>query len=447
MTLPLSEKIRRPHPLRLPVLREPDRVIREAERIRRRWPDAGAEDPDADPEALAIEMDRRRRSNEWQGFYWMDATRTAVAFLGSRLWGEIRFSELFEFLLHQVGADGNLVYTHAVFRKYLETFDSRSDRSRKLASVLKRNWKKGELSVGQWVEDLCIFEPHHAPGEVAKYMASQGEPFQALRQSGVESPHGEGLMQEAHLRFVEALEPCLHRGESESVEKMLGWLKPMDAKHPLQGVGAGKAMDALLSAWVQHDPPPSIKEIIKSRLVDAYGDPRINPAGAWSSCSEEARRVMMKWMIGATIKMFFDIVTEAERSHMWRNRKGLWIDLYEEDRITEAWFALSASGMAIAQRLARESESATLQCATNQSRDGQDRRKCLLIMKVDGRWVVEGSHSFKTHIFPRGDNSPVTPYEDSYTCEQFRSYRGPHEPLRFVHHSNWRNKVLGELSR
>ena len=81
------------------------------------------------------------------------------------------------------------------------------------------------------------------------------------------------------------------------------------------------------------------------------------------------------------------------------------------------------------------------------SESSQDRRKCLLIMNVQGRWVVEGSHSFPTWVFPPGDLSVLTPYEASYTCDQLRHIQGPEQPERIVHLGDWRNKVLTALKR
>ena len=68
-------------------------------------------------------------------------------------------------------------------------------------------------------------------------------------------------------------------------------------------------------------------------------------------------------------------------------------------------------------------------------------------MNVQGRWVVEGSHSFPTWVFPSGDLSVLVPYEASYTCDQFREIRGPERPQRIVHLGDWRNKVLTALRR
>ena len=452
MTL-LSELLKQDRPfVRRSVSAEPVEVRRAGENIRRRWPGVETVDPETDPETLASEMERRRRTGDWREFYWLDVTRTACALLDSSLWRDRRFAPLFDFLLDQIdpgtGRPANGPYVRAMFRKYLDTFDPKSGATRGLAKALKEHWPKAALPIGTLVHHFRIFDLDTAPPQtVAAYMDNQDEPFRALREAGMEAPHGAGLMQEAHRHFVSKLKPRIGNGDLDAAEKLLDWIDPPDLEDTLQGPGAGKAMDALLRPWCTRDPEPALKKRLEIRLVGAYGDPRINAAGVWSACSGEAHRVMLKWLVGTTIKVFFDIVTQADSSHMWSDRKSLWNDLFEGGNITQAWFALSERGEAIAQRLDRGRESINLAFARNVSRNSQDRQKCLLIMDVNGRWVVEGSHNFPTWVFPQRNLTTFNPYEQSYTCDQFRNIAGLERPERIVHLGDWRNKVLTALQR
>ena len=452
MTL-LSELLKQDRPfVRRSVPAEPVEVRRAGENIRRRWPGVETVDPETDPETLASEMERRHRTGDWREFYWLDVTRTACALLDSDLWRDRRFAPLFDFLLDQIGPGtgrpANGPYVRAMFRKYLDTFDPASGATRGLAKALKEHWPEAALPIGTLVHHFRIFDLDTAPPQtVAAYMDNQDEPFRALREAGMEAPHGTGLMEAAHLHFVSKLAPRIRNGDLDAAEKLLDWIDPPDLGTPLQGPGAGKAMDALLLPWCTRDPEPALKKLLETRLVSAYGDPRINVAGIWAACSGEARLVMLKWLAGATIKVFFDIVTQADSSHMWSDRKDLWNDLYEEGRVTQAWFALSYEGAAIARRLDRGREGIGLTFARNKSQSAQDRQKCLLLMDVDGRWVVEGSHNFPTWVFPRRSLTTFRPYEKSYTCDQFRYIAGPEQPERIVHLGAWRNKVLTALQR
>ena len=449
---PLSELLKQDRPFVRPsVPAEPVEVRRAGESIRRRWPDMDTADPETDPETLASEVEHRRRNGDWREFYWLDVTRTACALLDSGLWRDRRFARLFDFLLDQIGPGtgrpANGPYVRAMFRKYLDTFDPASRATRGLAKALKEHWPEADLPIGTLVHDFHIFDLDTAPPHtIAAYMDNQDKPFRALREAGMEAPHGAGLMQAAHLHFVSKLAPRIKNGDLDAAEKLLDWLQPPSRGNPLQE-GVGRAMNALLLPWHTRNPDPALRKLLEIRLVGAYGDPRVSAAGTWSACSGDARRVMLKWLAGATIKVFFDIVTQADHSHMWSDRKSLWIDLYKGGHVTQAWFALSEKGEAIARRLDQGRESIKLAFARNKSGNSSDRRKCLLIMEVDGRWVVEGSHNFPTWIFPKRNLESFKPYKRSYTCDQFRYIAGPEQPERIVHLGDWRNKVLTALQK
>ena len=434
-------------------LREPFEVSRAAENIRRRWPDVDAVGPEINTEMtdedvarlLASQVDDRIKDDDWRGFSWEDVRRTAVAFLDHALWRESRFERLLGFLLCQIGPGkdrpANGPYVRTMFRKYIETYKPASTATRRLAQTLKRHWADAMLPIRSLVDQLHVFDLEEGPSQkIAEYMESQEQPFRALREVGMEAPHGPGLMQAAHRNFVSRLEPRISRGELSAVQKLLDWMDPPDHRGSLYGVEAGEAIDALLLPWRTHEPEPALRELLQGRLVKAYRHPGPNKAGAWSACKDEARHVMLRWLAEDTIQVFFDIVTRADSSHMWSDRKSFWIDLYGEGRITQAWFALSRKGKLIAQHLDLK-----LEFAENTSKSRDDRHKCLLIMNIYGRWVVEGSHDFPTLVFPRGCLKTFKPYEKGYKCEKFRNVRGPEKSVRIVHLGDWSNKVLAAL--
>ena len=445
----LSERLRKgSSTVRRPMSAEPVVVLRAAARIARRWPHVEVEPAETDPEQLVQDMDHRRRSGDWGDFYWADVTRTTRALIDSGLWRNRRYGRLLEFLLDQVCRGVNRPYLRTLFRKYMETFDPGSKLTRDLAPVLKVHWGEAALPVEALVTEFRIFDLDPPPYQViAAFMVGQDDPFVALRKLGVEAPHGPGLMAAAHRFFVSSLAPRIGKGESASTHRLLSWLKPAGEARPLEGAGAAQAIDALLEPWERRAPDRDLQHLIEARLLGAYGDPRIQSTGAWSLVSQSARRVILRWLAGVTIQVFFDIVTQADRTHMWSDRKSLWMDLFDEDRITQAWFALSEDGKQVANRLQREHDEIPLAFGRNRSQSSQDRRKCLLIMNVQGRWIVEGSHNFPTWMFPPGDLSVMTPYEASYTCEQFRDIRGPERPKRIPHTPLWRNRVLTALKR
>ena len=427
---------------------EPVAVQRAAASITRCWPRVEVEPAETDPERLVRDADHRRRSGDWSDFYWADLDRAARALIDSGLWRHARYADLLQFLLDQVRPGVNRPYLRTLFRKYIETFEPESRLTRALAPVLKVHWREATLPVEALVEQFRIFDVELSPARViAAFMAGQDEPFAVLRAVGVEAPHGPGLIAAAHPFFVSCLAPRIAKGEPAATHTLLSWLKPAGEDDPLQGAGAAQAIDALLEPWKGQSPDADLQHLIEARLLAAYGDPRIRSSGVWSLVSPSARRVILKWLAGATIEVFFDIVTRADRTHMWSDRKRLWMDLFDDGLITQAWFALSDTGSNIAERLRHQHDEIPLAFGRNRSSSSQDRNKCLLIMNVQGRWVVEGSHNFPTWVFPPGDLSVVVPYKDTYTCDQFRYIKGSEQPERIVHLGDWRNKVLTALRR
>ena len=395
----LSARLRKGSPIAWRSMsEEPVAVQRAAASIARSWPHLEDEEVETDPRKLVRDVDRRRRSGDWSDFYWTDVDRAARALIDSGLWRHARYADLLQFLLDQVRPGVNRPYLRTLFRKYIETFEPGSRLTRVLAPVLKVHWREATLPVEALVTQFRIFDLDPSPAHViAAFMVGQDDPFAAVRSLGVEAPHGPGLMAGAHPFFVSSLAPRIAVGEPAATHRLLAWLNPPGEGESLQGAGAAQAIDALLEPWYGRAPDSDHQRLIEARLLAAYSDPRIRSTGVWSLISARARRVILQWLAGATIELFFDIVTQAvtgdPSEHMWPVRRSLWKELFDEDRITEAWFALSDAGV----RCRRASSSPGRRDPARHSvatilLSSQDRAKCLLIMNVQGRWVVEGSH-------------------------------------------------------
>ena len=434
----------------LPKLRwrqQPNTVFEEANKILNRWPDVENTDSDLDAVELTNIMVRRYRNNDWEGFYWMDVTRTACAFFGDGLWKNQRFDSLNNFIIDQIVPGVNGPFLRAMFEIYLKTFDPKSTKlTRPLAGKFKNCWQDLNLPVDFLIQEFQLFDIDEVPHQkIANYMDDEPKPFEALRKMGVAAPHGPGLMELAHHSFVSRIVPQIQNGEIESVKKLLDWLDPGGETPPLQGEAAARAVDTLLLPWLMRDPDQELKAILENRLVRAYGDARVSDVGVWRACSDRARQIILKWLAGTTIREFFEIITITNRSHMWHNRKSFWINLYEENRILEGWFALSPAAEEAANNLNRNRNDVKLEFGKNCS-TGNDRKKSLLIMKINDRWVIEGSHNFPTWVFPPGSLLTLKPYQTEYTCRQIRTIEGPEKPERIVHSYHWRNNVLNALN-
>ncbi len=328
-----------------------------------------------------------------------------------------------------------------MYRLYLSTFERRSWPTQELAERLERHFQEFGLPI-EGAVGMGVFAPRTAVNRIAGRMMGEANPFEFLKQAGIEAPHGDGLMAGVHREFVNRHTRAEIRRPNAASERLLNWLAPPGAS-PMEA-GAEFGIDALLLPWTETDPDEHLRRRLRDVLVQRFGDPRLRETGVWPRCSREALAVLRRWLAQVTIEVFFEIISAVVTSHMWENRKGLWLNRIERGEITDAWFALSRRGAEEAERLQRRG-GVELAYAENESWSSSDREKCLLLMKINGRTVVEGSHSFKTHIYRRGDTRSVPFFRPSYTCEQFRADAKALRAKAIVHHQSWPYRVRNAL--
>ena len=173
-------------------------------------------------------------------------------------------------------------------------------------------------------------------------------------------------------------------------------------------------------------PDSDLQHLIEARLLAAYGDPRIRSTGVWSLISAGARRVSPPVACGGHhpgVLRYRD--AGRPHAHVVGPQAPLDGPLRRWSHHASLVRTERCRGTSVAARLRNASKTRSRwRSAGTALQSSQDRNKCLLIINVQGRWVVEGSHSFPTWVFPSGDSDALVPYEDSYTCDQFRSHRG-----------------------
>ncbi len=255
----------------------------------------------------------------------------------------------------------------------------------------------------------------------------------ASRRSACVRPHAPGLMDYAHLAFVEALRPDLR--SRPALDRLFAWLKP--ARQTPRMTGASEAIAAVLGHWRAVNPPADLLGHITQTLVGNYGDLRVHPGGAWAGVPRDLQDVMLRWLTGENIRFFMDIVSAVEDSHMWAPRRKFWLGLHEMGRIDAAWVAFSRSGAELARRrLAGSSETNKLRYGI-QTAGGARAGTSLLILKAGAKIIVEGSHSYKVHIFRQTNPRAPVLYKSSYDCEEIRLTPGAEAKSHTAHWESW----------
>ncbi len=431
-------------PAFVPHLGNPKSVIDAANSIRDRWPNLETMNDHANGRQHAEELRRRIKDDDWQDYYWSDLVRVANTVFASR---ELRteFQSVSEFLIDQIRSDASRVFLGAMFSQYLATYEPMSEVISDFATALKRNqcWRKIMPAIDSLVSTFHILDPDRHPHKlIANFMKEQDSPFEEVQKKGIRAPHGQGIMSYAQYDFISQLALNIERKSESDIDQLLNWMCPVSAQ-PLQGNYAPMAIDALLLPWRDEEPGPDLKKRIESRLCEAYGDPRVK-VGVWGECNDEAKGVMCRWMTSKTIDLFFDIVSQVNGSHMWPDRKIFWENLLREGQISDAWFALSESGAAKARKI-KEDDDLPLEFATNVSKNKADREKCLLLMKVNDRLVVEGTHNFAVRVFPSPIRTRVRLRQERYDCDAVRSAGNMEGAKLTPHNGDWQNRVMIDL--
>ena len=265
------------------------------------------------------------------------------------------------------------------------------------------------------------------------------------------SPHAPGFMDHAHIAYVGKLRESGRLRTQVGVERLLRWLRPKGK--PGRVTGVSDALEAILKPWLQNDPPPRLKEFLLERLVTSFGDPRMRDE-TWFTVSEDCKSVLYRWLAGEDMRFFLDVVSAAEKSHMWEPRRRFWLGLYEEGIVEAAWAALSPQAERQA-KWSRASQATVQRFARQTGRPSSN--TSLLILKIGRCIVVEGSHSYKVHVVSHDQEGAPRLFEDRYDCERIRlQLSGIGRARRrwngngveaIAHYSGWENKVREAIER
>lgn len=403
------------------------------ERILANWPDLVLEPPENDRERIVMEMKRRLDHDDWQDLHTSFVTSAAVALFDEQRRGREDLAALRQFYLEEIAANDSKAFRNGMMAVYLGSYLPGAPHTVKLgralsqvSSLLGERWRPLLSAVPRLLDGMSAHE------QLGQLMLAMPSPWFGLKTIGMRKPHDAGLMTHTHLSFVKAIAPSLK--SEPSIDKLLSWLRP-DGALQAKKEGAAQAIAALLSPW-SSDPPDDLRSLLTTRLTSSYGDPRTRGGEApWGQVPQDLVERISRWLTGENIRFFMDVVSAVETSHMWEPRRRFWLQLHKEKRIDSAWVALSDDGA----RRAREMAQGRPGLAFGRQTAGGSRvNTCLLVLKVGSRIVVEGSHSYKVHVFREGGHKTPRLYQPRYDCEDIRMIPGADAR---AHNGDWQGWV------
>lgn len=428
--------LKRSVPLRARVPPPLDQIKRSVERIVSRWPDAIRTPDDRDREKLALNMLYRVRTWDWDGITTQRVISAAVAVYDEERRTRSDLAPVRDFYLSEIASREPGAFLDGMVGVYIDSFSPGSDHTRNLAQALSL---RSESLGGRHAKLLDalpqLFQPDAVPGNLAALMLDADDAYAALKSIGLRSPHTSGLSKAAQKIFFDQIAPDLQTPEAR--RKLFNWLTPETG--PVLQSGAGPAVEALLSAWRDRVPPDALRNELSEAIIAAWNDPRLHSGGIWSGFDPSLKQVLLRWLTHQDMKFFCDMVTATQNSHMWPPRRDFWLKLYEDKMIDEAWVAFGAQARRFAQQnLVRTGKTdVSRRFARQVDRGGST---SLLIMRIGNKIVVDGCHSYRTHIFRKDDPTAPKLYEREYQCD--RIMRVARNSKSHGSIPNWKDWVL-----
>lgn len=394
----------------LPPLREVEQAVG---RVLHRWPDAVAAPADNDRERLAIEFLSRVARWDWERVPVSRLLQAAVAAFDEKRAGRADLAPLHAFLLAEVETTKIASFLAGMFWVYVGSFAPGAAHTEQMAVALsKRLGTFGERTDALISRFPDLLNPRRAPVSLTKIMGVADDPYLAVRDIGFPSPHAPGLMSHVHTAFIEQISGKLH--EVSEQERLFFWLAPK-TRDALQ-TGAERALSALLLPWTTKVIRPDRQSRLSEWIVANYGDPRTQRGGIWPGFDPKLKDVLLRWLTKEDMNFFCDVVSATQNSHMWPPRRKFWMRLHERGNIDQAWVAFGSDAKEYARaNLMREGTSkVNSRFGSQKDRGGST---SLLIMQIGRKIVVDGCHSYKTHIFDSDDPKAPKLYQTNYYCD------------------------------
>lgn len=389
-----------------------EQVRRSVSGILNRWPDAVRTPENRDREKLAKEMLRRVSEWDWTNITTQRVNSAAIAVFDDERQSRQDLSPVREFYLTEIATREAGAFLDGMVSVYIESFVPGADHTQYLAQALvQRSNDLGARHRKLMVALPELFRPDAVPLALARIMQDADDAYAQLKTIGLNSPHTSGLAKAAQNTFVERLAPDLDKAEAR--RQLFNWLTPENG--PVLQAGAGPAVEALLAPWRDRNPPDALRNELSEIIISAWNDPRLHAGGIWSGFDPNLKNVLLRWLTREDMEFFCNVVSHSQINHMWPPRRDFWLRMHDEGRIDEAWVAFSSDAYRVAHNRLRQTKS-----TSRFARQISIPDLSLLIMRIGNKIVVDGCHSYKTHIFRNDDPNAPKLYQSRYDALKIR---------------------------
>jgi len=289
---------------------------------------------------------------------------------------------------------------------------SSKPQGRELGYALARSANKHLMNLNKHFiqEDIDFFEHEAAASTLTEYLMEHqskngSDLYYSLLDAGITSPLTSPAVLDASCDLFDKL--AIRHGFFIAINKII---KLIGSVPDAPGLYGAEIMDYALHSNEERrfifDESSLPHMAMLKEIISLFGDPRVSTAGIteWSAMDESSINIVKKWLNKTSINLFFNIISESAEGvalKQWNERKKYWMQAFNDNYITDAWFALGDESQIVAGKINEVTINVDYGIVTS-SRKGLD----ILIMRLtNGAVVVEGSNNFAMRVFTSGFES------------------------------------------
>jgi hypothetical protein len=385
------------------------------QKVHERWPDVAVSVNSREREALAVRLRDRVANDDWEGARISFVLAAASAVFDPERRDRADLAQARGFLIEELRASRSETFLSGMLSVHLESYVVNGAHTRMIASALDVVRGRMSPSVQGLLKEVPeLLDAADGPRRLASRMVRMTDPFLKLSRAGLRNPHGPGFMERAHEVLSALVAPEL-TGQAR-IDWYIDWIRPpgRDART----IGAEQAIEALTSPWINETPSDLLRSHLVEALIEMYGDPRIRSGGVWAGIDRAHMEVIHRWLTREDMRFFTGVVDAAQKNAMWPPRRDFWLQLFDEGKIDAAWVAFSSQAFSYArQNLMREdARNADSRFGYQAARPSSN--TSLLIMRIGDKIMVDGCHSYRTHVFHKDDPMAPKLFQEGYDCDE-----------------------------
>jgi hypothetical protein len=384
-------------------------------KVHERWPDVAVNVNPREREALAVRLRDRVAQDNWENARISFVLAAASAVFDPERRDRADLARARSFLVDELRASRSETFLSGMFAVYLESYVANGAHTRSISSALDTARGRMSPSVRGLLEGVPeLLDAADGPRLLASRMVRMTDPFRELSRAGLRNPHGPGFMERTHEVLSALVAPEL-TGRAR-IDWYIDWIRP--AGREARTIGAEQAIEALTSPWISAAPSDLLRSHLVEALIEMYGDPRIRSGGVWGGIGRSHMEVIHRWLTREDMRFFTGVVDAAQKNAMWPPRRNFWLQLFDEGKIDAAWVAFSSQAFVYArQNLMREdARNADSRFGYQAARPSTN--TSLLILRIGDKIMVDGCHSYRTHVFHKDDPMAPQMFKEGYDCEE-----------------------------